>query len=156
VKKPWGNSRSANSFVILAAVDFFQQPGGKPAWWWRDLAPSRTDKYSGLKERSSKLQPVFDRYSCVPERRTDPRTPYISRSEVCWKNGNEEIRFPGVIEDKSVSGANIQLAKPIPVGTAITVRSGNRTVAGVVRRCVKLDFGSFIGISFEDNQPTGN
>src|SRR4051794_29952607 len=31
--------------------------------------------------------------ACVAERRKDPRTPYISRAEVSWNNGNEQVRL---------------------------------------------------------------
>ena len=54
-----------------------------------------------------------------------------------------------MIEDKSVSGLGIQLAKSIPVGTPITVKFCNRTVPCVVRRCIKADVGVFIGVQFE-------
>jgi hypothetical protein len=91
----------------------------------------------------------------VAERRKDPRTPYISRAEVSWNNGNEEVRISGMIEDKSVSGLGIQVGKPIPVGTSITVRFGDRMAAGVVRRCVKLGVGVLIGMSFEADQRQG-
>ncbi len=57
-----------------------------------------------------------------------------------------------MIEDKSVSGLGIQLAKSIPVGTPITVRFGDRMAAGVVRRCVKIGFGVLVGMSFELDQ----
>jgi len=64
------------------------------------------------------------------------------------------VTVPGMIEDKSISGLGIQVAKPIPVGTSVTVKFRNHQVAGIVRRCIKDGVGTLIGISFEQEPDT--
>jgi hypothetical protein len=54
-----------------------------------------------------------------------------------------------MIEDRSTSGLGIHTSKSVPVGTRVNVKFGNRTVAAVVRRCIKVPLGFTIGVSFE-------
>lgn len=56
----------------------------------------------------------------------------------------------GMIEDKSISGLGIEVSRAIPVGTSVRIRLGNEMISAVVRRCIKTDFGSFVGVAFEE------
>jgi hypothetical protein len=56
----------------------------------------------------------------------------------------------GMIEDKSNSGLGIEVPRPIPIGTSVRIRLGKEMISAVVRRCCKTDFGSFVGVSFDD------
>jgi hypothetical protein len=80
----------------------------------------------------------------------------MSRTEISWTGDNGQVTIAGMIEDKSESGLGIRTAKPIPVGTRVTVKYRNHDVAAVVRRCMKDSFSSFIGVSFEQEDITGN
>jgi hypothetical protein len=79
----------------------------------------------------------------------------MSRTEISWTDDNGQVTIPGMIEDKSASGLGIQTAKPIPVGTSVTVQFRNYHVAAVVRRCVKDGFSTLIGVSFEQEEIKG-
>jgi len=78
----------------------------------------------------------------------------MSRTEISWTDGNEQMTIPGMIEDKSVSGLGIQIAKPIAVGTSVKVKFRNHEVAAVVRRCIRDGFRTLIGVSFEEETQT--
>jgi hypothetical protein len=78
----------------------------------------------------------------------------MSRTEISWIDANGQMTIPGMIEDRSVSGLGIQVAKRIPVGTSVKVNFRNQIVAAVVRRCVREGFGTLIGVSFEQDTGT--
>ena len=86
----------------------------------------------------------------VGERRKDPRIPYIARTQIAWDSPKGEISISGMIEDKSASGLGIQVSSAIPVGTCVRIRLGKEMITAVVRRCFKTEFGSFVGVSFEN------
>ncbi|MFL6449569.1 MAG: PilZ domain-containing protein [Bryobacteraceae bacterium] len=111
----------------------------------RDFGYSLTSLPSGFISR----KPYHcSRYDYVAERRRHPRTQYVSRTEVTWSSDTNEVKIPGMIEDRSVSGLGIQAGKPIPVGTRATVLFRNQMVKVEVRRCVKVNPGFLIGVSF--------
>src|SRR4051812_27059559 len=89
------------------------------------------------------------------ERRIAPRTPYMSRSEITWHDGNRELKIPAMIEDRSSVGLGIAVPRAIPEGTRVRVRYQDRRIFGVVRYCVRQRQGALIGFSFEREQPDG-
>lgn len=79
-----------------------------------------------------------------------PTIQYMSRTEITWTGADGQVTIPGMIEDRSASGLGIQIAKPIPVGTSVTVKFRGHSVAAVVRRCARDGFGTLIGVSFKE------
>lgn len=58
----------------------------------------------------------------------------------------------GVLEDVSPSGASVYVERIIPVGADVTLRVGNVTSAGAVKRCEPEDDGFRIGIEFHNGK----
>lgn len=78
----------------------------------------------------------------------------MSRTEISWTDENGQMTIPGMIEDRSVSGLGIQVAKRIPIGTWVKVKFRNHVVDAVVRRCVREGVGILVGVSFEQETET--
>jgi hypothetical protein len=53
------------------------------------------------------------------------------------------------LEDISASGACIQLDRPIPLRTRLTITFERGELSGVVRYCIFQEIGYFIGLEFE-------
>jgi hypothetical protein len=53
-----------------------------------------------------------------------------------------------LLEDIATQGACLQLDKPLPLHTAITLQHGKGEMHGVVRYCVFREIGYFVGIQF--------
>ena len=132
-----GNSLSN---VVVRRTVFSLPQTGPPEAQGQQSVPSRSDLECCLFRSDIKE---------VSERRKDPRIPYIARTQIIWDSPNGEISLTGMIEDKSVSGLGIEVSRAIPVGTSVRIRLGNQMISAVVRRCIKTDFGSFVGVSFE-------
>jgi hypothetical protein len=70
--------------------------------------------------------------------------------DVQWKDQNGRTRRSVAnLEDISLSGACIQLDKPISLKTAVKITYPKGELKGNVRYCVYREIGYFIGVEFE-------
>ena len=53
------------------------------------------------------------------------------------------------LEDISLSGACLQVERPVPLGTAFHISYPNGELSGTVKYCVFREIGYFLGIEFE-------
>ena len=53
------------------------------------------------------------------------------------------------LEDISLSGACVQMERPIPLRSNVRLEHGKGSLSGIVRYCVFREIGYFIGIEFE-------
>ena len=84
------------------------------------------------------------------DRRIEPRMLCADVVDVQWKDQNGRTRR-GVanLEDISLSGACLQVERPVPLGTAFRISYPNGELAGKVKYCVFREIGYFLGIEFE-------
>lgn len=70
--------------------------------------------------------------------------------DVRWrdKSGRSQ-RIVANLEDISLSGACIQLEKPIPLNTPVRLTYPGGELTGVIRYCVFRDIGYFLGLEFQ-------
>ncbi len=70
--------------------------------------------------------------------------------DVQWKDQSGRTRR-GVanLEDISLSGACLQVDRPVPRGTAMRMSYPNGELLGVVKYCVFREIGYFLGVEFE-------
>lgn len=54
------------------------------------------------------------------------------------------------LEDISISGACLQLDKPVPLNTLLRISYPKGQLQGTVRYCVYREIGYFIGLQFEE------
>jgi hypothetical protein len=67
-----------------------------------------------------------------------------------WKDPSGRTRrVVANLEDISLSGACIQLDKPIPLGSKVKLIYPKGELFGVVRYCVFREIGYFLGIEFD-------
>jgi hypothetical protein len=87
------------------------------------------------------------------ERRVEPRMLCADLVDVQWKDQTGRIRR-GVanLEDISISGACLQVERPIPLGTPFRITYPNGVLLGKVRYCVFREIGYFLGVEFEPGQ----
>lgn len=84
------------------------------------------------------------------DRRVETRMLCADLVDVRWKDpAGKSRRVVANLEDISLSGACIQMDKPIPLGTRVRISYPNGELNGVVRYCVFREIGFFIGIEFE-------
>ena len=83
-------------------------------------------------------------------RRIEPRLLCADSVDIEWKDPNGRIRR-GVanLEDISLSGACLQVERPVPLGTAFRIAYPAGTLMGKVRYCVFREIGYFLGVEFE-------
>jgi len=86
-------------------------------------------------------------------RRFEPRLLCADLVDVQWKDQTGRIRR-GVanLEDISLSGACLQVERPVPLGTAFRITYPKGLLSGKVKYCVFRDVGYFLGIEFEPGQ----
>jgi len=84
------------------------------------------------------------------EKRIETRMLCADLVDVQWKDPNGRTRR-GVanLEDISLSGACLQVERPVPPGTAFRITYPNGELTGKVKYCVFRDIGYFLGIEFE-------
>jgi len=84
------------------------------------------------------------------ERRIETRMLCADLVDVRWK-GSDGRTCRGVanLEDISLSGACLQVERPVPAGTAFRISYPNGELTGRVKYCVFRDIGYFLGIEFE-------
>lgn len=87
----------------------------------------------------------------LDERRIEPRMLCADLVDVQWKDQNGRTRR-GVanLEDISLSGACLQVDKPVPQGTTIRMSYPNGELMGIVKYCVFREIGYFLGVEFEE------
>lgn len=85
------------------------------------------------------------------DRRIEPRMLCADLVDVVWKDpSGRSRRMTANLEDISLTGACVQLDKPIPLQTPVRVTYPKGEFEGTVRYCVYREIGYFIGIEFED------
>ena len=69
--------------------------------------------------------------------------------DIQWKDPNGRTRR-GVanLEDISLSGACLQVDRPVPLGTPVYISYPNGELNGKVKYCVFREIGYFLGIEF--------
>jgi len=84
------------------------------------------------------------------DRRIEPRMLCADLVDVQWKDQNGRTRR-GVanLEDISLSGACLQVDRPVPQGTPLRMSYPNGELFGVVKYCVVREIGYFLGVEFE-------
>jgi PilZ domain len=84
------------------------------------------------------------------ERRVEPRLLCADLVDVQWKDQTGRIRR-GVanLEDISLSGACLQVERPVALGTPFRITYPNGILMGKVRYCVFREIGYFLGVEFE-------
>ncbi len=87
------------------------------------------------------------------ERRIETRLLCADLVDVQWKDQTGRIRR-GVanLEDISLSGACLQVERPVPLGTPFRIAHTNGTLMGKVKYCVFREIGYFLGVEFEPGQ----
>lgn len=70
--------------------------------------------------------------------------------EIQWKDPSGRTRR-GVanLEDISLSGACLQVERPVPAGTVFRMSYPNGELTGKVKYCVFREIGYFLGVEFE-------
>jgi hypothetical protein len=86
----------------------------------------------------------------LDDRRVEPRMLCADLVDVQWKDQNGRTRR-GVanLEDISLSGACLQVERPVPQGTTLRMSYPNGELLGIVKYCVFRDIGYFLGVEFE-------
>jgi hypothetical protein len=68
-----------------------------------------------------------------------------------WKDTNgRKRRGVANLEDISLSGACLQVDRPVPLGSPIHISYPTGELKGVVKYCVFRDIGYFLGVEFEE------
>ena len=85
------------------------------------------------------------------DRRIEPRLLCSDLVDIEWKDKTCRLRrCVANLEDISLSGACLQLDRPIPLGSPMRITYPKGELIGVVRYCVFRDIGFFLGVEFED------
>src|SRR5271155_4098983 len=84
------------------------------------------------------------------DRRVEPRMLCADLVDVQWKDQSGRTRR-GVanLEDISLSGACLQVDRPVPLGTDFRITYPNGELLGKVKYCVFREIGYFLGIEFD-------
>ncbi len=84
------------------------------------------------------------------DRRVEPRMLCADLVDIQWKDQNGRTRR-GVanLEDISLSGACLQVDRPLPLGTPLHITYPSGELAGKVKYCVFREIGYFLGIEFD-------
>jgi hypothetical protein len=84
------------------------------------------------------------------DRRVEPRLLCADLVDVQWKDQTGRIRR-GVanLEDISLSGACLQVERPVALGTPFRITYPTGVLMGKVRYCVFREIGYFLGVEFE-------
>lgn len=70
-----------------------------------------------------------------------------------WKDKSGRTRRAiANLEDISVSGACLQVERPIPLGTMVKVTYPKGELVCRIKYCVFREIGYFLGVEFEDGQ----
>src|SRR5215471_2007641 len=82
-------------------------------------------------------------------RRVEPRMLCADLVDIRWKDQGGRVRR-GVanLEDISLSGACLQVDRPILLGADIWISYPNGELLGIVKYCVFREIGYFLGVEF--------
>jgi hypothetical protein len=84
------------------------------------------------------------------DRRIEPRMLCADLVDIQWKDqGGRTRRGVANLEDISLSGACLQVERPVPPGTNFRISYPNGELTGKVKYCVFREIGYFLGIEFE-------
>ncbi len=84
------------------------------------------------------------------DRRVETRLLCADLVDFHWKDANgRKRRGVANLEDISVSGACLQVDRPIPLGTAVHVSYPKGELSGVVKYCIFREIGYFLGVEFD-------
>jgi hypothetical protein len=84
------------------------------------------------------------------DRRIEPRMLCADLVDFQWRDANgRKKRGVANLEDISLSGACLQVDRPVPLGSEVHISYPRGTLKGVVKYCVFRDIGYFLGIEFE-------
>ena len=84
------------------------------------------------------------------DRRVEPRMLCADLVDIQWRDQNGRLRR-GVanLEDISLSGACLQVERPVSLGTTLQISYPNGELTGKVKYCVFREIGYFLGVEFE-------
>lgn len=86
------------------------------------------------------------------DRRVETRMLCADLVDLHWKDQTGRTRrVVANLEDISLSGACLQLDKPIPLGTKVRITYPKGELEGCIRYCVFREIGYFLGVEFEPN-----
>jgi hypothetical protein len=85
------------------------------------------------------------------DRRYEPRLLCSDLVDIEWTDKTSRTRkCVANLEDISLSGACLQLDRPIPLGSPMRITYPKGELIGTVRYCVFREIGYFLGVEFED------
>jgi hypothetical protein len=88
--------------------------------------------------------------SDMMDRRIEPRLLCADLVDVQWKDQTGRVRRSVAnLEDISLSGACLQVDRPVPLGTPYRITYPKGVLVGKVKYCVFREIGYFLGIEFE-------
>ena len=86
------------------------------------------------------------------ERRIETRMLCADLVDFHWKDPNgRKRRGVANLEDISVSGACLQVDRPIPLGTIIHMSYPNGELSGILKYCAFREIGYFLGVEFDSD-----
>ncbi len=84
------------------------------------------------------------------DRRIETRMLCADLVDFQWKDTNgRKKRGVANLEDISLSGACLQVDRPVPLGSVVHISYPSGELKGIVKYCVFRDIGYFLGIEFE-------
>lgn len=84
-------------------------------------------------------------------RRIEPRLLCADLVDIQWKDDSGRVRRDVAnLEDISLSGACLQVERPVPLGTAFRITYPKGVLSGKVKYCVFREVGYFLGIEFAE------
>jgi hypothetical protein len=84
------------------------------------------------------------------DRRIETRMLCADLVEIQWRDQTgRRRRAMANLEDISLSGACLQVERPIPLGSAVRLAYPSGELAGAVKYCVFREIGYFLGVEFE-------
>lgn len=86
----------------------------------------------------------------MQDRRIETRMLCADLVDFHWKDSNgRKKRGVANLEDISLSGACLQVDRPVPLGSTVYISYPSGELKGLVKYCVFRDIGYFLGIEFE-------
>ncbi|MEO8025522.1 MAG: PilZ domain-containing protein [Bryobacteraceae bacterium] len=84
------------------------------------------------------------------DRRVEPRMLCADMVDVQWKDQSGRTRHSVAnLEDISLSGACLQMDKPIQLNSTVRITYPNGVLNGRIRYCVFREIGYFLGVEFD-------
>lgn len=84
------------------------------------------------------------------DRRIEPRMLCADLVDIRWRDqNNRQRRGVANLEDISLSGACLQVERPVPLGCTIRITYPSGELTGRVKYCVFREIGYFLGVEFD-------